>query len=212
MTPAPHGDAGGQAITGAAGPSPVPTTGAASHTPTPTDGFASAVPAEAAPTYPAASPSPLPDASIPAPVGATTPAEAGLAAARPVAPGEPPTVARVPGEDKHPGARPIGLMTARDNRADDLKRIRGIGPQNEGRLHALGIWHFDQIASWSPENVRWVSSYLAFPGRIDRERWIEQAAMLAAGGFQIATSSGDGSLGQPSVTDPTQPRPRRPRR
>jgi predicted flap endonuclease-1-like 5' DNA nuclease len=119
----------------------------------------------------------------------------------------------VPGEDKHPGARPIGLMTARDNRADDLKRIRGIGPQNEGRLHALGIWHFDQIASWSPENVRWVSSYLAFPGRIDRERWIEQAAMLAVGGVaQVATSQVDGSLGQPGVIDPTQPRPRRPRR
>ena len=50
--------------------------------------------------------------------------------------------------------------------ADDLKLIKGVGPQNEKRLHALGIWHFSQIAAWTPENVEWVGGYLAFPGRI----------------------------------------------
>ena len=112
-------------------------------------------------------------------------------------------------------------MTARDNRADDLKRIRGIGPQNEGRLHGLGIWHFDQIAGWTPENVRWVGSYLAFPGRIDRENWLDQAKALASGGDtdfskrmragKVATSRDDGSQGQLNIDPNVTPRPRKPR-
>ena len=161
----------------------------------------------------------------PAAPDAATPAEAGLRAAPSTTPGQPATIAAVPGEDRHPGARPEGLMTARRNRADDLKRIRGIGPQNEGRLHGLGIWHFDQLASWSPDNVRWVGSYLAFPGRIDREKWVEQAVTLAAGGDtgfakrvragKVATSHDAGGEGQSNIVEPTPlgpTTPRRPRR
>ena len=68
---------------------------------------------------------------------------------------------------------------------------RGIGPQNKGRLHGLGIWHFDQIAAWTPDNVRWVGSYLAFHGRIDREKWIDQAKALASGAPPIASKRGE---------------------
>jgi predicted flap endonuclease-1-like 5' DNA nuclease len=85
-------------------------------------------------------------------------------------------------EEAHEGCRPLGLARPRGAGPDDLQRIKGIGPQNEGRLHGLGIWHFDQIANWSTDNVRWVGSYLAFPGRIDREQWVAQAKILAAGG------------------------------
>jgi NADH-quinone oxidoreductase subunit E len=63
---------------------------------------------------------------------------------------------------------------------DDLKRINGIGQVNEKKLNALGIYHFEQIAAWQRPEVRWVAAYLAFPGRIDREGWIEQAVRLAA--------------------------------
>ena len=92
----------------------------------------------------------------------------------------PEQAASVEGEDKHAGRRPYGLASALGP-PDDLKKIRGIGPQNERRLHALGIWHFAQIAAWSEDNVKWVGSYLAFAGRIDREKWIAQARDLAAG-------------------------------
>ena len=92
----------------------------------------------------------------------------------------PEQAASVEGEDKHAGRRPYGLASAL-GQPDDLKKIRGIGPQNERRLHALGIWHFAQIAAWSEDNVKWVGSYLAFAGRIDREKWIAQARDLAAG-------------------------------
>ena len=79
------------------------------------------------------------------------------------------------------GVRPAGLAAARNGNADDLKRIKGIGPVNEGKLNALGIFHFDQIAAWSRQEIRWVGAYLSFPGRIDREDWTGQAGPLARG-------------------------------
>lgn len=78
------------------------------------------------------------------------------------------------------GTRPAGLAAPVSGAPDDLKLINGIGPANEAKLHALGIWHFAQIAAWTPENAAWIGSYLAFPGRIEREDWIAQAKRLAA--------------------------------
>ena len=77
------------------------------------------------------------------------------------------------------GTRPKGLEAPRDDRPDDLTKIKGIGPVNQRRLNDLGVWHYDQVAAWSPTEVAWVSAYLAFPGRIDRENWVGQAADLA---------------------------------
>ncbi|GGK53318.1 NADH-quinone oxidoreductase subunit NuoE [Salinarimonas ramus] len=77
------------------------------------------------------------------------------------------------------GERPAGLEAPRGGAADDLKAIIGIGPANEKKLNELGIFHFDQIAGWARPQVRWVGTYLAFPGRIDRENWVEQARALA---------------------------------
>ena len=80
------------------------------------------------------------------------------------------------------GTKPHGFAAPRDGKADELELIRGIGPQNEARLHALGVFHFDQIAAWTAKEAQWVGGYLAFPGRIEREDWIGQAKVLAAGG------------------------------
>lgn len=79
------------------------------------------------------------------------------------------------------GERPPALPGPRAGGADDLRRIRGIGPQNATRLNALGVYHYEQIAAWTSAEVRWVGAYLAFPGRIEREDWIAQAKALAAG-------------------------------
>ena len=129
--------------------------------------------------------------------------------ARSFAAAMPKMMAKVEGEDSHAGARPLGLAEPRGGKADDLKLIKGIGKQNEARLHGLGVWHFDQIAAWSRENVKWTGSYLAFPGRIDREEWIRQSKVLAAGGETefakrveaglVKTSVDDGSKGQGDV-------------
>ena len=121
----------------------------------------------------------------------------------------PKEMAAVEGEDKHEGRRPLGLADARANKPDDLKRIKGIGKQNEARLHALGVWHFDQIAAWSEENIKWVGSYLSFPGRIKREDWLNQSRQLSQGAEtefskrvaagKVASSKDDGTLGQGNV-------------
>jgi predicted flap endonuclease-1-like 5' DNA nuclease len=79
------------------------------------------------------------------------------------------------------GVRPSGLQSARNGKPDDLKRIRGIGRQNEDRLNGLGIFHFDQIAAWTADNAEWAGDFMAFPGRIEREDWIAQARLLAQG-------------------------------
>ncbi|MCB1380866.1 MAG: hypothetical protein KDK89_21235 [Alphaproteobacteria bacterium] len=77
--------------------------------------------------------------------------------------------------------RPRGLAEPREGQADDLQRISGIGPKNEKILHNLGVFHFDQIAAWTAEQVEWVDDHLKFNGRISREHWISQAKLLADG-------------------------------
>ena len=84
------------------------------------------------------------------------------------------------GEDKElEGTRPAGL-DAPKGEADDLKKIGGVGPKLEGTLNELGIYHFWQIAAFTPDNVAWVDGYLSFKGRIDRDDWIGQAKAFAA--------------------------------
>ena len=94
--------------------------------------------------------------------------------------------------DAHPGVRPKGLSAAR-TRADDLILIKGVGPANEKILHGLGIYHFDQIAHWTAQEAEWTGHHMRFPGRIEREHWIEQCKLLAAGGdtaHSLAVKSG----------------------
>lgn len=93
------------------------------------------------------------------------------------------------------GTRPPALDAPRDGKPDDLKQIKGVGPKLEELLHSLGIWHFDQIASWSEAELAWVDEHLdGFRGRATRDRWIEQARILAEGGeteFSKRVEEGD---------------------
>ncbi len=76
---------------------------------------------------------------------------------------------------------PAFLHAPRGGKADDLKRIKGIGKVLEGILFEQGIFHFEQIASWSDENVKWMDAFMKFPGRIEREQWRKQAKQLYQG-------------------------------
>ncbi|MEP9353018.1 hypothetical protein ABLE93_05395 [Xanthobacter sp. KR7-65] len=95
-------------------------------------------------------------------------------------PPRPPPRRRAP--EHHPGTRPPALAAPEGEGPDDLKRLKGIGPQNEQRLNALGIYHFHQIAAWTPQEAAWIGSSLAFPGRIERENWVGQAKAILEGG------------------------------
>ena len=72
------------------------------------------------------------------------------------------------------------LLDAPEGAADDLKKIGGVGPKLEEKLNEVGIYHFRQIAAFTPENVAWVDDHLNFKGRIERDDWVGQAKQLAA--------------------------------
>ncbi len=78
-------------------------------------------------------------------------------------------------------AAPATLPAPRGGRADDLKRLKGVGPRLEQALNELGVHHFDQIAAWTAAEIAWVDSRLKFRGRIERNGWVEQARALASG-------------------------------
>ena len=98
-------------------------------------------------------------------------------------------------EGKDEGVKPSTLDAPRDGKADDLKRIKGIGPKMEILCNKLGFWHFDQIAAWSRDEVAWVDANLeGFKGRVTRDTWVEQAKLLASGGeteFSKKVDKGD---------------------
>jgi len=79
--------------------------------------------------------------------------------------------------------RPVSKATPKpktpSSSKDNLKKIKGIGPQNESRLNKLGITRFAQIADWKAADEAHYGEALAFPGRIEREEWVKQAKVLA---------------------------------
>jgi predicted flap endonuclease-1-like 5' DNA nuclease len=84
-------------------------------------------------------------------------------------------------ETAYPG-RPTALA-APVGEADDLKKIKGVGPKLESVLNGLGYYHFAQIASWGPEELAAVDESLdGFAGRATRDDWISQAKLLGEGG------------------------------
>ncbi len=84
-----------------------------------------------------------------------------------------------------PGTRPAALAAPREGGGDNLKEIEGIGPVLENLCHDLGIFHFDQIAGWGPEEVAWMDSNLkGFRGRVTRDRWVSQARIIGAEGLE----------------------------
>lgn len=76
---------------------------------------------------------------------------------------------------------PLLLTEPRNGKKDNLTRIKGIGVKIEEALNTIGIYHFDQIANWTKENITWADNNLGFPGRAEREQWVKQAKALASG-------------------------------
>ena len=62
-----------------------------------------------------------------------------------------------------------------EGEGDKLTEINGIGPVIEGKLNALGVTTFQQIADFTAEDIERIDGELNFKGRIDREEWISQA-------------------------------------
>jgi predicted flap endonuclease-1-like 5' DNA nuclease len=129
---------------------------------------------EAVPTYDAPRVDPVPTPKV-EPLAAAAPAVAPAASASGIGVGA-----------AAAGAAAVGLtaigVPAAVGVADDLLKIKGIGPKLNGVLNGLGIHRFDQIANWKAGDVDKVDDHLdSFKGRIGDEEWIPQAKLLAAG-------------------------------
>ena len=129
---------------------------------------------------------PKPGAGLPADATGATVQEAPVhSKGKPATDGASPiaTPAATPEARAPAGIRPQGLRAARNDRPDDLKIIKGIGPKLEALCQRLGYYHFDQIAAWTTAEVVWVDDNLeGFKGRVTRDDWVAQAKVLAAGG------------------------------
>lgn len=84
--------------------------------------------------------------------------------------------------EKKPAAKKAApKKAAAKDGADDLTKISGVGPVIVGKLNALGITTFAEIAAWSKADVEKFDAELNFKGRIDRDDWLKQAKELAKG-------------------------------
>ncbi|RUW63043.1 proton-conducting membrane transporter, partial [Mesorhizobium sp. M2A.F.Ca.ET.067.02.1.1] len=108
------------------------------------------------------------------PAAAKKPAVTKTAAAKPAAKAAAPKKAAAP-------AKKAAAPKAAAAKADNLRRLIGIGPVNERLLKGLGVTTYAQIAAWTDADVKRIEEVLNFDGRIAREKWIEQAKLLAAG-------------------------------
>ena len=146
-------------------------------------------------TIPAAETKPVPEPKpvAPEPVADVKPA--------PVAEPKPEPVDEVmPAVSTGVAKRPKGLAAPRDGKADELQRISGVGPKLDKTLNSLGYFHFDQIAKWTPDEVQWVDEHLRFKGRIERDEWIPQAKLLAAGNeAEFTRLYGTGGMKSPTT-------------
>jgi predicted flap endonuclease-1-like 5' DNA nuclease len=124
---------------------------------------------------------PPPAALMSTPAAATSAAPAKSAAARKPAATKTAAKAAAPKKAAAPAAKKAAAPQAASGKADNLRRLIGIGPVNERLLKGLGVTTYAQIAAWTDADVKRVEEILNFDGRIAREKWIEQAKLLTAG-------------------------------
>lgn len=70
------------------------------------------------------------------------------------------------------------LLAEPKGTADALSAIKGITPRLATQLNRFGIYHYSQIAAWKPEEIAWINDKLDFMGRVQREKWVQQARAL----------------------------------
>ncbi len=88
--------------------------------------------------------------------------------------------------DSNPSAEAIAAAPSAEESevppADDLTRIKGLGPKAAMQLNSLGITRFAEMARWTPEQATAIDVRMGiFQGRMARDRWVEQAGYLARG-------------------------------
>jgi predicted flap endonuclease-1-like 5' DNA nuclease len=77
----------------------------------------------------------------------------------------------------------LGVQSRHDaGPADDLSRLKGVGPKFVARLNELGITRYDQLAGLNANEAAHLDERMGpFQGRLARDRVVEQADYLARG-------------------------------
>jgi len=96
-----------------------------------------------------------------------------------------PVVEETPAPVVEPAPAPIPAspaVAAPSEGADDLLKLKGVGPKLGALLTELGVTRYAQIAGWSDSDIAAIDAKLGnFKGRPVRDQWIDQAKYLAAG-------------------------------
>lgn len=90
---------------------------------------------------------------------------------------EPDPVAETPAPNI---AEPVAKPAKADASADDLTKIKGLGPKAAAALHDGGVTRYDQIAAWSAKDIEDWDTRINGRGRITRDDWVGQAKALSA--------------------------------
>lgn len=134
-------------------------------------------------------------------VGAQDVLEEAEAAAPPPPPPPAPAPVEVPAPTPEPTPEPLPEITPEpefipapepepepdpgpisDGGADDLSRIKGLGPKLQALLPTLGLSTYAQIAALTEADLAVLDGKLgAFAGRPAKDNWVEQARFLASG-------------------------------
>lgn len=82
-----------------------------------------------------------------------------------------------------PPPAPVEAVESSGGPADGpVTQLKGLGPKVAARLAELGVTTVGQIAALDHDAGQRLDAQLgAFQGRLERDRWIEQARFLAAG-------------------------------
>lgn len=135
----------------------------------------------AAPLEAAAAPVPVP---VPAPSAAAGNRMPIVAGALPGVKAEPSKAVEVaaPKAEAAAPTKAAGKTRAKPV-ADDLRRIKGVGPKLAERLRKSGVTRFEQIAAWDAKTIAEQGKRLGrHGGRVEADDWVGQARILAAGG------------------------------
>lgn len=132
----------------------------------------------AEPEAPAPAPTPAPSAASPPPPPQPAADEPAEDTPAPLA--DEPIAAAAP-LDASPAAEAADTPAAVPA-AEPVTRLKGLGPKIAARLGELGIVDVTQLAALSDAEAAALDAQLgAFQGRMERDRWREQAQLLAAG-------------------------------
>lgn len=81
-----------------------------------------------------------------------------------------------------PAPAPTPAPAPAPQTSNDLTKIKGLGPKLATLLGEQGVTSVEQIARWSDADITRIDATLGrFQGRIERDKWVEQAKLLVSG-------------------------------